>query len=64
MKEVNNEFLIIMNYKMIFGFLDGKYIEREVFSLFYEIKVKLKFSFDFIILSDIGELLFSINCNY
>ena len=42
---------------MIPGFLDGKHTEREVFSLFYETKAKLKLSSDLIILSDTGELL-------
>ncbi len=53
-----------MNYKMIPGFLDGKHTEREVFSLFYETKAKLKLSSDLIILSDTGELLFSTNRNH
>ncbi|WP_247941748.1 sensor histidine kinase [Streptococcus oralis] len=61
MKEANNELLATMNYKMIPGFLDGKHTEREVFSLFYETKAKLKLSSDLIILSDTGELLFSTN---
>lgn len=64
MKEANNELLTTMNYKMIPGFLDGKHTEREVFSLFYETKAKLKLSSDLIILSDTGELLFSTNRNH
>ena len=64
MKEANNELLATMNYKMIPGFLDGKHTEREVFSLFYETKAKLKLSSDLIILSDTGELLFSTNRNH
>ncbi len=42
------------------GFLTAN-TEREVFSLFYETKAKLKLSSDLIILSDTGELLFSTN---
>ncbi len=64
MKEANNELLTTMNHKMIPGFLDGKHTEREVFSLFYETKAKLKLSSDLIILSDAGELLFSTNRNH
>lgn len=64
MKEANNELLTTMNYKMIPGFLDGKHTEREIFSLFYETKAKLKLSSDLIILSDTGELLFSTNRNH
>ena len=64
MKEANNELLTTMNHKMIPGFLDGKHTEREVFSLFYETKAKLKLSSDLIILSDTGELLFSTNRNH
>ena len=64
MKEANNELLTTMNHKMILGFLDGKHTEREVFSLFYETKAKLKLSSDLIILSDTGELLFSTNRNH
>ena len=64
MKEANNELLATMNHKMIPGFLDGKHTEREVFSLFYETKAKLKLSSDLIILSDAGELLFSTNRNH
>ena len=64
MKEANSELLTTMNYKMIPGFLDGKHTEREVFSLFYETKAKLKLSSDLIILSDTGELLFSTNRNH
>ena len=64
MKEANNELLTTMNHKMIPGFLDGKHTEREIFSLFYETKAKLKLSSDLIILSDTGELLFSTNRNH
>ena len=64
MKKANNELLTTMNHKMIPGFLDGKHTEREVFSLFYETKAKLKLSSDLIILSDTGELLFSTNRNH
>ena len=64
MKEANNELLTTMNHKMIPGFLDGKHTEREVFSLFYETKARLKLSSDLIILSDTGELLFSTNRNH
>ena len=64
MKEANSELLTTMNYKMIPGFLDGKHTEREVFSLFYETKARLKLSSDLIILSDTGELLFSTNRNH
>ena len=64
MKEANNELLTTMNFKMIPGFLNGKHTEREVFSLFYETKAKLKLSSDLIILSDTGELLFSTNRNH
>ena len=49
MKDANNELLTTMNYKMIPGFLDGKHTEREVFSLFYETKARLKLSSDLII---------------
>ena len=64
MKESNNELLTTMNHKMIPGFLDGKHTEREVFSLFYETKARLKLSSDLIILNDTGELLFSTNRNH
>ena len=64
MKEANNELLTTMNHKMIPGFLDDKHTEREVFSLFYETKARLKLSSDLIILSDTGELLFSTNRNH
>lgn len=64
MKGANNELLTTMNHKMIPGFLDGKHTEREVFSLFYETKARLKLSSDLIILSDTGDLLFSTNRNH